>query len=115
MLVIDKYTMCFKPALFDASTTRRITPDRNSPISSPSAGHGEDASIATSAPAKAASKPSPVVISTPVERDISTRSEEHTSELQSRGHLVCRLLLAKTKQAATQSTCERREAGAREM
>src|SRR5690625_3202797 len=25
------------------------------------------------------------------------RSEEHTSELQSRGHLVCRLLLAKTK------------------
>src|SRR5690625_5914568 len=26
-----------------------------------------------------------------------TRSEEHTSELQSRGHLVCRLLLAKKK------------------
>src|SRR5690625_6072292 len=26
------------------------------------------------------------------------RSEEHTSELQSRGHLVCRLLLAKKKQ-----------------
>src|SRR5690625_7985705 len=25
------------------------------------------------------------------------RSEEHTSELQSRGHLVCRLLLAKNK------------------
>src|SRR5690625_6049487 len=25
-----------------------------------------------------------------------TRSEEHTSELQSRGHLVCRLLLYKT-------------------
>src|SRR5690625_6478849 len=25
------------------------------------------------------------------------RSEEHTSELQSRGHLVCRLLLAKEK------------------
>src|SRR5690625_6438746 len=24
---------------------------------------------------------------------VSTRSEEHTSELQSRGHLVCRLLL----------------------
>src|SRR6266702_4741531 len=27
----------------------------------------------------------------------STRSEEHTSELQSRGHLVCRLLLEKKK------------------
>src|SRR5690625_1523619 len=26
-----------------------------------------------------------------------TRSEEHTSELQSRGHLVCRLLLVKKK------------------
>src|SRR5207253_8880476 len=29
--------------------------------------------------------------------DESVRSEEHTSELQSRGHLVCRLLLEKKK------------------
>src|SRR2546422_7087868 len=29
--------------------------------------------------------------------DISPRSEEHTSELQSRLHLVCRLLLEKKK------------------
>src|SRR5690625_6129225 len=28
----------------------------------------------------------------------TARSEEHTSELQSRGHLVCRLLLEKNKQ-----------------
>src|SRR5215510_15701126 len=28
------------------------------------------------------------------------RSEEHTSELQSRGHLVCRLLLEKKKKLA---------------
>src|SRR5207253_3351992 len=28
-------------------------------------------------------------------RDAGRRSEEHTSELQSRGHLVCRLLLEK--------------------
>src|SRR5437870_9470247 len=28
---------------------------------------------------------------------VITRSEEHTSELQSRGHLVCRLLLEKKK------------------
>src|SRR5690625_5099136 len=28
---------------------------------------------------------------------IQARSEEHTSELQSRGHLVCRLLLEKKK------------------
>src|SRR5690625_6023078 len=29
---------------------------------------------------------------------VATRSEEHTSELQSRGHLVCRLLLEKKKE-----------------
>src|SRR5690625_6268826 len=33
--------------------------------------------------------------------DNVTRSEEHTSELQSRGHLVCRLLLEKKKQNTT--------------
>src|SRR5690625_2365903 len=31
------------------------------------------------------------------DRKKSPRSEEHTSELQSRGHLVCRLLLEKKK------------------
>src|SRR5439155_6448796 len=31
-----------------------------------------------------------------------SRSEEHTSELQSRGHLVCRLLLEKKKKLKTQ-------------
>src|SRR3989442_9302466 len=34
---------------------------------------------------------------TVVERSRSQRSEEHTSELQSRPHLVCRLLLEKKK------------------
>src|SRR2546422_3783966 len=33
-----------------------------------------------------------------------TRSEEHTSELQSRLHLVCRLLLEKKKQKHTVSS-----------
>src|SRR5690625_6342249 len=32
------------------------------------------------------------------------RSEEHTSELQSRGHLVCRLLLEKKKKTKTTRT-----------
>src|SRR5207247_2702755 len=32
-------------------------------------------------------------------RDLAVRSEEHTSELQSRVDLVCRLLLEKKKQA----------------
>src|SRR5437899_8912051 len=33
------------------------------------------------------------------------RSEEHTSELQSLRHLVCRLLLEKKKMNATHTTC----------
>src|SRR2546429_1583729 len=34
-----------------------------------------------------------------------TRSEEHTSELQSRLHLVCRLLLEKKKYKKCQRSC----------
>src|SRR3989442_10785405 len=38
----------------------------------------------------------------------NARSEEHTSELQSRPHLVCRLLLEKKKRTHTSSAeCER--------
>src|SRR5690625_6262639 len=37
----------------------------------------------------------------PVEDYGNDRSEEHTSELQSRGHLVCRLLLEKKKTIGT--------------
>src|SRR5437870_8817669 len=33
------------------------------------------------------------------------RSEEHTSELQSRGHLVCRLLLEKKKKEEDRDHC----------
>src|SRR2546429_921632 len=35
---------------------------------------------------------------------LDLRSEEHTSELQSRLHLVCRLLLEKKKNTATKNT-----------
>src|SRR5690625_5354828 len=34
--------------------------------------------------------------------ELRDRSEEHTSELQSRGHLVCRLLLEKKKKTKNQ-------------
>src|SRR5690625_6255038 len=37
----------------------------------------------------------------------AVRSEEHTSELQSRGHLVCRLLLEKKKRSARSSRVSR--------
>src|SRR5258708_19140270 len=39
-----------------------------------------------------------------------SRSEEHTSELQSPDHLVCRLLLEKKKRETTQSTVEPEQA-----
>src|SRR2546429_871221 len=42
---------------------------------------------------------------------LRTRSEEHTSELQSRLHLVCRLLLEKKK--ATASSCSTPRTSAR--
>src|SRR5439155_20374684 len=45
------------------------------------------------------SPPMPMQVDWPIPRLVScptaSRSEEHTSELQSRGHLVCRLLLEK--------------------
>src|SRR5690625_6387182 len=44
---------------------------------------------------KRPTKPSPA--KAPRTSPIAPRSEEHTSELQSRGHLVCRLLLEKKK------------------
>src|SRR2546422_6039244 len=37
--------------------------------------------------------------------DTKIRSEEHTSELQSRLHLVCRLLLEKKKETSTLPPC----------
>src|SRR6266702_8761567 len=44
---------------------------------------------------RCAPRPSPLPNWGPGTR--TSRSEEHTSELQSRGHLVCRLLLEKKK------------------
>src|SRR5690625_6231609 len=44
-------------------------------------------------------RPQPSVLSRQVSVFDLFRSEEHTSELQSRGHLVCRLLLEKKKPA----------------
>src|SRR2546429_837692 len=38
----------------------------------------------------------------------ATRSEEHTSELQSRLHLVCRLLLEKKKKLSTTDVAQHR-------
>src|SRR5207253_9475044 len=46
---------------------------------------------------RALDEPGVVVLHDAVLQHFLLRSEEHTSELQSRGHLVCRLLLEKKK------------------
>src|SRR3989442_11697006 len=48
-----------------------------------------------------------VVIAVPAVPDAVVRSEEHTSELQSRPHLVCRLLLEKKKTTPLRSSPSR--------
>src|SRR3712207_7311058 len=58
----------------------------------------------SSTPRRFSMKPRAFTVSQPVLSQVasgawkSTRSEEHTSELQSRQYLVCRLLLEKKKQ-----------------
>src|SRR5207253_5075383 len=47
------------------------------------------------APDHGITKQTSKLAATPSELHLLRRSEEHTSELQSRGHLVCRLLLEK--------------------
>src|SRR5699024_11357911 len=42
-------------------------------------------------------------------KESASRSEEHTSELQSRFDLVCRLLLEKKKKTQPSHTCTRRD------
>src|SRR5439155_4147344 len=49
----------------------------------------------------------PLEAKEPTVADLRVRSEEHTSELQSRGHLVCRLLLEKKKAVHYDVACER--------
>src|SRR5215510_16256174 len=45
----------------------------------------------------------------PIMSHSQTRSEEHTSELQSRGHLVCRLLLEKKKKNQCRPSYEKKK------
>src|SRR5436305_8156884 len=54
----------------------------------------------------------PVVIDWTHTGKVERRSEEHTSELQSRPHLVCRLLLEKKKRTSGPGTAQNPTAGA---
>src|SRR6476660_6992941 len=67
-----------------------FTPDRS--LSDTPSGPISTGTVASSAPAGAGDGQAPTTTTA-----VSTRSEEHTSELQSPDHLVCRLLLEKKK------------------
>src|SRR5437870_6406750 len=58
---------------------------------------GRDSSTSTLAWASDSQYANPGAWNSRHKRSTYSRSEEHTSELQSRGHLVCRLLLEKKK------------------
>src|SRR6266568_8144970 len=62
-------------------------------------------SAPTTAPASGKVHPRPPASTAPrARRRASCRSEEHTSELQSQFHLVCRLLLEKKKKKIKRTT-----------
>src|SRR3712207_7059083 len=89
------YTLSLHDAL-PISRNRRTTPKPSRPgiitSSTSRSGRNVDASASACWPSAA------VATSKPAKRrlaDSSSRSEEHTSELQSRQYLVCRLLLEK--------------------
>src|SRR5687768_18361139 len=73
-----------RSTLFPYTTLFRSVPETPNP-----AGSGAQAFSTSAAPAT--SRPASCAVA-------GARSEEHTSELQSRLHLVCRLLLEKKKQ-----------------
>src|SRR5690625_6052150 len=86
------YTTLFRSCVSTETTSRRVA--RSSPTSpTPSSPRPTPW---TAARARSPSSP-------PQESEQHPRSEEHTSELQSRGHLVCRLLLEKKTQNQTTS------------
>src|SRR5690625_7087909 len=80
------YTTLFR------SPRRRDTPTRWPPAF-PSSPLSRSSSESTSSPTRWPARHR----ATAIRCTRSGRSEEHTSELQSRGHLVCRLLLEKKK------------------
>src|SRR2546422_7054173 len=84
------YTTLFRSASVESAT---FSPKYVNTVPSPF-------SLRTHAAASASSRVSPGMNRDTVRRT-NHRSEEHTSELQSRLHLVCRLLLEKKKRHST--------------
>src|SRR5437899_9900294 len=84
----------FRAAAFDCSACERSNAQTGTPFSAACPKHGP-------APSRAHADKKPVSTLPANNRRVKStfRSEEHTSELQSLRHLVCRLLLEKKKRA----------------
>src|SRR5437870_8113008 len=76
--------------LFRSAHSRRVDADRRTAVAVVVAMAAPLVSVALALDHAAFAAPTPAAAGL-------VRSEEHTSELQSRGHLVCRLLLEKKK------------------
>src|SRR5690606_41369111 len=94
------YTLSLHDALpifnrYTSASTRTL-PGSTSRVRSRGRSHAESAGISHTATTSDASSDSTTVNAIPATRRAAMpRSEEHTSELQSRENLVCRLLLEK--------------------
>src|SRR2546422_7658015 len=91
---------CVRQAHAPASATTHASPRTSAPrrrVINDSVPSPFGATARQPPPARAAPAIPPTAVSRRVGRDPPPRSEEHTSELQSRLHLVCRLLLEKKK------------------
>src|SRR2546422_4859563 len=77
------------PALCQQDPAQKTVPPGNA--------QGKGEKPAAPSPQKPPEKPPSEPPKEPEKLQLETRSEEHTSELQSRLHLVCRLLLEKKK------------------
>src|SRR3712207_8260251 len=86
-----------RSTLFPYTTLFRSTVKAAQPVAAPLI--EDQAQAAATDQSQASSVLAPVTTDSSLERpEATSRSEEHTSELQSRQYLVCRLLLEKKKQ-----------------
>src|SRR3712207_7223875 len=89
-----------RSTLFPYTTLFRSAPSTTSPVAASSSVSAAAGSSGTTRSTATSSAPPPAVCATSLLPCPGSRSEEHTSELQSRQYLVCRLLLEKKKTTA---------------
>src|SRR3989442_6157014 len=90
-----------RSTLFPYTTLFRSSSTREDPPPTPNRASGRRWRGSTAPHPHPPSRRRPATVPAPWNLRTKPRSEEHTSELQSRPHLVCRLLLEKKKQHST--------------